>query len=402
MATSYNTTDFGGILKRVYGNEIVDLVPDNLLFVKEISFKSTTKIGEKYFESVTLAYDQGFTYAAPNSGPFTYADAIAGVNKQAQVDAYTIAGQTLIDYQLAARAIGGGSQQAFKSALDLPITNFMTSMRNRQELNTIYGGSSIGTISANSSGTLTITDATWAAGIWTMLIGAKLTIFQGATTTPRVSNVSITGMDLAQRKITVSDATGVVANDTIWIAGVRGNEALGIKSILTTSGTLFGIDNTAYNLFSGNTYHVGGALTHAKIEDAAALASDKGFSGDRMLVVNPRVWSDLMVEQSVLRRFTGNETKLKNGARAVEFGSAVGTITAIPCPTVMQGDGFLLDMSSFSRIGTTDVQLGPPGGKDDAIVRLTDKNAYQVISFSDQATFCRKPGNNVYLSGITI
>lgn len=403
MASTYNDASaFAGVFKRVYGPKIIDLIPDDSTFQKLIPFKSSDKgIGEKYYESVTVSHDQGFTYSAPGDGIVTYADAIAGKNVQASIDSNTIVGQTVFGFDLVSRAMAGGSKAAFEGALDLPVTNFMRSFRNRVEIGMLYGGTSIGTVGSVSGSTITISAATWAAGLWCKLIGARLTIYVGSTSTARVSNVTITGMDLGAGTITVSDATAVAANDTIYIAGARGKDALGIKSILNTSGSLFGIDNTVYNLWKPNTYAVGGQLSIAKVEDAATLAADKGFIGDRQLFVNPRVWNDVMTEVNSSRQVVNGETNLMTGGKTVKIYSAVGTIEVIPNPMVMVGDGYLINANSFRRIGTCDVQLGPPGEKDTAITRLESKTGYQAICFTDQALFCREPGIQTYLSGIT-
>lgn len=400
---SNNTVDFGGILKRVYGDEVINLVPDNATFQKMIPFKASKKIGEAYFESVTLQPDQGFTYAGPDAGAFAFGDPISGVNKQAKVQSYQILGQTLIDFELAARAQSGGSAQAFRSALDLPISNFMLSFRNRLELNMLYGGQALGVVGSVSSTTITITDAEWAAGIWSSLVGAKVDVYVGATTTPRVSGATIVGMNLNQKKITLSSATDVAADDTIYIAGTRGNEALGIHSIVTKSGSLFDIDNTTYNLWSGNTYDVGGTLTQAKLDDASCLAMDKGLGeSDRIVIVNPRVWSDLMTEQTARRQFGADSSTMTNGANTLKFRTQSGNLEVMSSSLVKQGYGYLLNKSDFVRIGAVDVTLGDPTGQGPAVRALNTHAAYQVISYSNQALFCRRPGYQTVLTGITL
>ena len=110
-------------------------------------------------------------------------------------------------------------------------------------------------------------------------------------------------MDL--RTLTLASAVpGVVvtvdSEDVIWHKGAYGNEFAGIHKIISiTSGTLFGIDTSAYNLFKGNTYDAASAaLSFNKLTNAAARAVEKGQDGELLCLVNNRAWSNLLNDQA--------------------------------------------------------------------------------------------------------
>jgi len=397
-----DSTAFGGLLKKVYGSEVNNLVPDAAILTKEIPFRAAKRIGDSYNEAVSLAAEQGITYAGSDVDGVPYADPVPGTVKQASIKSTQLIGQMHIGFELASRAMTGGSEAAFKSALDLPVSNFALSMRNRQEINLWYGNKPIGVVGAVSGTTITISDAEWAAGIWTCLLNAKADLYVGSTAVVRISGVQITGMDLTAKTITLSAATAVAANDTIYLAGARGSESAGIHDIITTSGSLWGIDNTVYPAWKGNTYAVGGGLTQAKLDRAACLAMDKGFLGNRKLFVHPRVWSELLVEQTARRQFTSDSGTMSNGANTLRFKSQAGDIEVISSPFIKMGYGYLLNLDDFVRIGAVDFKLGDPAGKDSGVRALTNVTAYQVIGYANTSLFCRKPGNQTLLTGITV
>jgi hypothetical protein len=117
---------------------------------------------------VVLQKEQGFTYApssGANSGVQTLNAAVAGYIGQAQVEGFAIYLRSRLSYDAAAKASKAG-KKAFAQAYGAVLKNMKESHQYRLECSLLYGRDGLGTVSGNSTGTLTITAATWATGIW--------------------------------------------------------------------------------------------------------------------------------------------------------------------------------------------------------------------------------------------
>ena len=54
-----STATLNGLLKRVYGDEVTKLIPDNNYLTEIIPFENTNLIGEAFYQPVVLAAEQG-------------------------------------------------------------------------------------------------------------------------------------------------------------------------------------------------------------------------------------------------------------------------------------------------------------------------------------------------------
>ena len=397
------TSTLNGLLKRVYGSEVTKLIPDNNLLTELIPFESSTLIGEKFYQPVVLAAEQGITYAAPGSGAAALNDSVAGTVAQASCDSYQIAGQGQFSFDIAARALRAPNQQAFRKAMDQVIENLVLSVRKRLEINFLFGGTSVGTVNSASTTSIVVSSATWAPFVWAGSVGMKLDIFSSGGVFK--GTTQIVGTNLSTQTLTVSTSGLASANDLIYIAGTYGNEAVGIYKVLTTSGSLFGIDNTNYDLWKGNSFAVSATLTQNKIDQAFTQLVEKGFSGEAVLLVNPRVWTDLQNEQ-LARINVGQNGAFANkanlGTNKIVYNTQSGnTMTVVPHTVCPVGTAYLLDISSWKRIGCCDVKLGGPMPGDEPLIRLPGNLGYQILAYSHQAIFCERPAFNSVLTSIT-
>jgi hypothetical protein len=393
-------TTLSGLLKRVYSNKVEKVIPDQNIITGLVPFvPSSMKLGETLRVPVQLQLEQGITYAASGDGAFAFPTATPGSVKQAEVNAAQMLGVAELDFETASKAAKAPSQQAFERAMDSVVDSLIQSLRRRQEVNYLYGGEGLATIGSIASTTLTITDATWASYHWAGMVGAKVDIYNGGSAT--ASGVTITAVNLAEKKITLSGVGTAAAGHKVFYAGAKTKESSGIYTILNTSGSLFGIDNSVYDLWKGNVHSVGGALTEAVLDDVVTMAMDKGFSGNMTVLVNPKVWSDLNQQQAAKRVFNDGNVDLKYGARGLVQHSQVGTLTIRAHTCVRQGDAFLLDASSWKRVGSVDAKLGDPVNEDEIITRLPTAAGYQMIAYGMNSMFCFRPGNNILLTGIT-
>ena len=407
MATvSDNTTGtLNGLLKRVYGNEVTKLIPDNNYLTELIPFESSNLIGEKYYQPVVLAAEQGITYAAPGSGAAALQDSVAGTVSQAAVDSYQIAGQAQMSFDIAARALRAPNQTAFRKAMDQIIENLVLSVRKRLEINFLFGGTSVGTCTTGTTGTtIIISSATWAPFVWAGAAGMKIDIYSSGGVFK--GTTSVTGTSISAQTLIVSTSGLAASTDLIYLSGTVGNEAIGIYQILTTSNaSLFGINNTNYDLWKGNTFTVGATLTQNKLDQAFTQLVEKGFSGEAVLLVNPRVWTDLQNEQLArinLAHDGAFQKKAELGTGKIVYNTQSGnTMTVVPHTICPVGTAFLLDISSWRRIGCVDIKLGGPLPGDEPLIRLPNNLGYQILAYSHQAIFCDRPGFNSVLQTIT-
>jgi hypothetical protein len=272
-------------------------------------------------------------------------------------------------------------------------------------------------VTGTSGGTATVqvTDATWGDGIWTGSSGMKLDFYRTDDTTKINSGaLSITSVDYSNKRVSVSGAqadivslTGASAylNYKIYKFGAKGKEMVGINKILTATGTLFGIDTASYDLFKPTSYSTTGSLDFSKIQQAVVQAVGRGLMEDVTCYLSPKQWSVLAADQASLRRYDNsyNPNKAEQGFKpdAISFYAANGKITIEPHPLVKNGDGFILPINRFKRVGSTDITFQRPGRKDDFFRDLEDVAGYELRTYSDFAIVCEAPSRCVKITGFT-
>jgi hypothetical protein len=191
----------------------------------------------------------------------------------------------------------------------------------------------------------------------------------------------------------------------VYMNTAFGNQMIGIKGILTATGTLFGLNTSAYSVWQPNTFPCGSApLSIGKILDAGALAVARGAEDEVLdVLVNPNSYANLIVEASSARRFDGSWKKdtLANGARYIEYFGPNGKMRIISHPFVKQGEGFILPLEDCKRIGSTDITFDLPGFAGPALYLPSPTNTgVEVRVFTSQALFFAKPSHGVYLQNV--
>lgn len=405
MPDSPNTlTTLNGLAKEVYGDEVIQLVPDGTKVQKLVNFSSKEKqLGNVYHQPVLLAYEQGFTHAAASSGAFTLNDAKAGVMKDAQIQGAQILLKAQMDYETAARSAKG--KNAFVDGTSLMIESMQKSLRKRLEVQLMYGGSGIGTLSAVSTTLLTISPATFASGIWAGAEGMEIDVMTGATGTVRGS-ATVVSVDLEAGTVTINAAVvGAAVSDVIYFKGAFGNEMLGIHAILANAGTIFGISAAAYSLWKAPSHAIGGQATRTKIGKGISKAVAKGLTDGVTILVNPEVFNELVDGETALVQHNSKDSKGKfeNGADEITYYSQGGIAKIIPTIYCMRGFAYGLSVDSWKRVGAVDVSFNTPGSKGGEMFRqLETKAGFEVRAYSNQALFCEAIAKNVLFTGITV
>jgi len=402
MAANNTFTSLNALFKQVYADKVQNLVPDGVKLYKMIKFEQKSKLGNSYNQPVILGLEHGVTFAASDDDAFSLNAAVAGTIKNAVVRGNPVVLSSVLGYKAASSAVGGG-EKAFTDATKFLVANMVRSITKKMEIVMLYGGSGIGVVGSVASTTLTITTASFASGIWAGAENMPLEITASDGTTVRSGACYVSSVDLTARTITLSALpSGTVATDIIWMTSARTNEMLGIHKILTNTGTLFDISAATYSLWRGNSYAAGGALSLAKIERAIALAVAKGLDSDVTVLVSPATWADLLVEQTALRKFDSSYSPddMKAGSKAITFYGQNGMVSIEPTIYCKEGFAYVLDMGTFSRVGSCEVTFERPGGEGRFFQDLEGTAGYQLRCFSDQALFCDAPGRSVIISGI--
>ena len=505
---SANTiASLNGFFKQIYGDSLINLIPESAKFIKDVPFNRQKKLGDYYNVPVVLQAENGFTYNDGDGSSFALNGAIAMGTKNAQVRGAEKVLQSQISYKAAAAATS--SKEAFADATSTLFENMVESMSNRLELSSFYGGSSLGNGSGSASGnssasfgvatfgrsttTVTVTTAAdhglvtgdtvlftddsgssvtlstgvitvtgsktftatsgasgtvasgsactlgpfvkksstvvwyyvnkneWSTGLWAGKVGAELQLYKDDDSTlissGADSDFSITTVDPQYKRIKLTGtSTGVTAIMALvkadYDSGIRSyfynsksKDFLGIDKIITTSGTLFGIDNSVYSLFKGNEVTTSGAITLAKIISATENAVAQGLMEDVCAYVPVGQWNALASTEAGLRRYDGSykNAKAENGFQAISFYGANGMIELEPHPILKAGEIFIIPKKQFIRVGATDVTFQTPGmDSTEIFLQLPSNAGYEVRAYADQALLCMAPAKCTKLTGFDV
>lgn len=425
------------LFKRVYG-DMRDLTPDDQILAKDISWDEDKAVGDRYIEDVVLGAEVGITFGGSGQDAFEINPAIAGAVKQIEVKPYVSILPSVLPFATVSRSAAGG-EKAFMAATKFITRNNLKSHNDILEIMRLYGQSSklLGYVSYASqtyrqasftTGTGTINSITFtngvntasklilfkpgdfAAGIWVGKKGIK--VKQVDSTSAVVGSGKLVSVNTAYGYIEV-DFTPVAASSTtshrICFDGMESaNEMIGMHKILsTTTGTLFNLSVTTYELFRAVQYAMGGKkLTLPKGNEIIADAVNAGgLDEDVVMYVNPRSWATCATTESGLRAYdkSYDEGKAKNGFRDLEFYTQTGRLTIKAHRKIMEGDAFIVTPTTWHRSGSARVGFRVPGmeeGGGDLIRALENQAGYQIKSYSDEYMFCPEPVKNIYISGI--
>lgn len=390
--------------KVVYGDNFPDLVPSLAKIQKDIAFQSSVKLGKQYEFPVRLALPGGFTKALGDGteGAFSLNDAKAGTQKKATVNAFQMVLRDQMSYEDAGKA--GGGKASYIQGTSFLFEGLQKSMRKELEIMMLYGNVGIAKVSAYSSGTpsITIGAADWAPQIWAGQEGREIQVMNGTTSTVRDTAVTIAGVNIETRVITLSGTvSGAAANDIVYFKGGYAKEMTGLYSILSNTGSLFGIDAAVYSLWKTPTLALtSAALSFNAIKKVVAKAVGKGLDEDATLYVNPGGWDDLMTDVSSLRTIDKSEVKRVDiGAEELVYHSQNGRITVKSHAMVKEGHALGIVPQRYKRIGAVDVKLGAPGF-DTPWFHLASKAGVEARIYTNQALAAEQPGTSFLITGI--
>lgn len=393
--------NLNGLFKQVYADSLENLIPDGVKLMNLIKFNSKDKTGDKYNQPVILGMEHGVTFAASDEDAFTLEDAVAGSIKNAEVRGNALVLRSRIGYKAISTSVG--SDAAFESATKYLVANMLRSITKKLEIELLYGQKGYAAISAVSGAVLSITPSEWAPGIWAGAEGMPINI--RSTGGVDRGNFIVQSVDFANKQVTLTAvAGGVLPTDIIFHKGAYGKEFVGIHKILEDqTGSLFNIDRTTYQLFRGNVFNAGSnVLSFDDLNKAVARAVEKGLDTKVICMVNPRTWADLLTEQAALRKYDSSYSavKLEQGSKGLLFHSQNGEIEIIPSIYVKEGYAYMLEPSSWMRVGSQEVSFKRPGYEGEFFRELENAAGFELRCYCDQALFTSAPSHNVLITGI--
>ena len=402
MAGENTASTISSWLKEIYADSIESLIPEGVRLLKMVPFTAGDKeLGDNYIQPVALTHEHGFTVG---SGAFTLLSPVNATYAEAQVAGKNLLLRTSVSYDAAAKA--SNSKKAFMKWSEQIVGNMTASFTKRLEVLHFYGAASLGKVSAITTGVITMTTASWAAGIWAGSEGTILEAFTALTSgSQHDADLTISAVDLTARTVTVTGtSTAVAENDLLFYKGFRGNEMNGIDKLVSNTGSLYNISATTYALWAGNSYSAGSAaLTFGKIQRAIAIAVGKGLDEKVTVFVSPATYADLNTDMAALRKFDGSykQAKGENGFEAICFYGVNGEIEIVPSIYVKEGEAFCVPLKRLKRLGSTDVTMKMPGMSDEQLcVQSSTLAAYEMRLFYDGNLFCERPAFLCKITGI--
>lgn len=402
-----------GLFKETYGSSVIDLAGGIAKLTREIRFEEREAIGNKYHQPVRVKHEHTFTYAAAGStATWTAGSYTEGALADAQIEGAQIIGRSAVNYDAIARSMNG-DKSAFISATKEVVRALSTSATKRVEVGLLHGRRGIATITASSvsgNATLTISDESWSAGLWSGMEGCELDAYQSDLTTQVNTNAAlvVVSVNTSNKQVVVSgNATdlGNLANTNVLFfrTASTSTEAPGLDAIARNTGTLYNISASTYSLWGGNVYSTAtGPLSLSKLLDAAGIAASYEASGRMLAVVAPRAFEVLNSDESALRRYQVERRQAQNGFQYLSFYSQNGSLEIMPHPYQKDGLAHLFMPDEALRVGATDLTFIRRHGDQEALIlEISNSSAAEMRCYSHQALFIEQPRHTVVLAGIT-
>jgi len=404
--------DFSALNKTVFGHAPETLVPNIAKIQQDIDFSEGDKMGDYFEQPVRLALPGGFTRAKGDgtAGAFSLNGAVAGAQKKAKVYGFQLTLQDQMAYEDLNKAANAG-QQAYKNATAFFWEGMQLSMRKMLEEMCLYGNVGIGQVGVYSAAngsyggqpTVQISLAEWAPQLWSGLEGALIDVMSGSTASVR-GTPAIVSVDIDNRIIVLSaTVASCAANDVIYFKGGYGKEMVGLYNMFTTSGTLFGIDNSVYSLWKPTNHVVNGAFSFQALKKGLAKGMNRGLMYPINIYASTGAVDDLIGDVHQLRTIDKSEVKkVELGADEVVYKFAGITATVKAHPMVKNGHAFGVVPQFAKRVGSADIAFGMPGRTDGKVFfDLENTAAVEARMYTHQSIFSEMIGVNILWSSIT-
>lgn len=424
-------SDINALTKKIYKKGgVTKLVPEESYnyLVRNIPFKPSHKLGEKYVESFELSLSGGFTFGDGQSR-VTLNDAASMKLGKAEIPAKEIilTDDILISELKAAYEAG---EKAFEKVVGLTKANMLKSMHIMLESQFIYGQYSkgLGTVEVDSAVELTsttaefvITEATFAEGLWALKVGFSIDIYNGTDADILNSNAAlvITKVDIENRKITVSgnasDIDALVQDATtddhsdlyVQWRGTRAasdawSEQAGLLKQITNTGDLFGINAGTYEAFRGLDESDSGEFSYDMIMSQVAKLVGRGCMENLVVLCHPKAWQKVASANAAQQNFVSENKKQVKGAEKLAFKGINGEVEIVPHPLMQQSLAIVMPKDAAKRIGAGEIDFTAPGADAPEFYKPGRANYLAIDLYCHEVLFVCKPNVTCVLSGFSV
>lgn len=395
-----------GIAITKYAKRAEDVIPvDVAPLTSMLTLEQGQKLGLQFQFPLELTYDDSTTYAAAGSGAFSFNETVTGQMLPAIVNSTNYLHRGVIDYETIARTDDAPSEGAIENAVDRMMFRIDTGLSANMEVDFWYGGTNIGVVADpivgnGSNGApagqlrVTITNASFAPGLWIGRKGSRFDCYQltaatgRPTSTKRNANAALVlyRFDLKNRQVyftgNSTDFAAVTAGDGFLKFNAYGQGTQGMDYVMTSEGTtLYNIDTTQYDLMQPSYYDNGGVgLTLKRLYSGMSDPISKGVGMRGVDVwLNPDNFADLLANESILRRYAEAGGTGKNGFSGLTYDSQVGRMTFLPTPIIKRGEAFVGPTKrTCSKVGAAEPALknfGMRGGNDAQYLKPIENKA---------------------------
>jgi hypothetical protein len=401
-----------GFLKPVFGKLAV-LLPEEARLQDRFKFNKGDLLGDSFQEPVQLKAPWGITAGGSAGGAFSLNGAINSVTENAKVSPYTLVARDQISYGLIDRS--EGDRQAFMRGAEYVARGLTTQLRRVIEILMLHGQEGIGTVQGNiSSQTATISDASFSAGIMSILEGAVVDVYQSDLATVRQAGLTVSAVDLSAKTVTFTGtATGITTGDVLFLKGFNNagsfNEMPGFGKLLAaTTGTVQGVNKATYSLWRANQITTAGNFSASLLLDAAQRCAQRGYNGKMVAVMPPKAWRYLAQSEIAQQIFTNGDSAAKTslGTDSMELRHDGLRIELMSHPFQKDGKFYVLAEPFVKRLGAVDIAYtkpNPNGGdsSESYFEAVPGVAAYEMQARSDQAVFVERPAYCAVVDGIT-
>ena len=387
------------ILKEVYENKIVSQLRDEAIGHKRIKSSSegvTSRAGGKYVDfGIQVGRNQGVSFRGEREqlgrpGRNRYNE--VHINLKYGYVRGAITGPTM--------RLASENYQAFASALDEDQQGMKEQVA-REESRMFYGdGTGLLTLVSDDAGAadlaFTVYDPYWLEDTMDIDI---LNATTGAALTNGLDR-TIATVDPDTGAVTVE--TGATFDATADTHGVfrQGNynrEPQGLKSIVKSSGSLFGVDPSSVPLWKSKQTAINGPISEAHM---IKMVDDISTNGGKVSAIFTtqgvrRSWFNLLSTQ---RRFQGSKT-FEGGLVGLVFNYGNREVPVVADPDLREtGAMYFLDESTFKFYQTHDWQYMDEDGS--MFKWVQDFDEYQYLMNKYYELGCKRRNANGKLTGV--
>jgi hypothetical protein len=223
---------------------------------------------------------------------------------------------------------------------------------------------------------------------------------------------AVSSVDVAAKTITVECADGTHATNlvsdcegaayNVYFYGAHSNEMVGLRSILSNTGTLYGISAATYSAWQGNSYAVGAArLTLKNILLGVGRAVGRGLAKRAIVLINPVTFATLANDEAALRQYTAKTSVGDRGVSKIEYVGSNGPIEIVAHPLVWESQALAFPIDDCSRIGSCDLTFEQPGSDNSMLFDMASYAGIEARLFSSQSIFLPRPGHGVVFQNIS-